>query len=192
MSVGIIGGGQLGMFLIKSLLSIDRLLRITVIDPSGDKCCCANIPGVEIIKGDLYDRAALEMLVSKSDILTAEIEHFDWSIGHEIRMMPSYKVFSVISNKRIQKEHLASFGVPVVPSQNWSPSDKDIFSSLKETRYVVKCPTKGYDGNGVFMMDNPKSGGGNTLLNNSNGMNLNLFYERIREPLIIEEYLNPR
>lgn len=54
MRVGIIGGGQLGYMLIKyGLRKLDQNVKITVLDPAGDQCCCAQLAGVEIIQGDL-------------------------------------------------------------------------------------------------------------------------------------------
>jgi phosphoribosylaminoimidazole carboxylase (NCAIR synthetase) len=54
MRVGIIGGGQLGYMLIKyGLRKLDPNVKITILDPAGDQCCCAQLAGVEIIQGDL-------------------------------------------------------------------------------------------------------------------------------------------
>ena len=70
LSVGIIGGGQLGKMI--ALEGKRMALKICILDPS--RCCPASSVSDELIVADFKDERAIRNLASKSDVVTYEIE----------------------------------------------------------------------------------------------------------------------
>jgi phosphoribosylaminoimidazole carboxylase (NCAIR synthetase) len=102
------------------------------------------------------------------DVVTAEIEHFNAKAFTTCTwLVPSYVTFDTISNKANQKKFLASNNIPVVDHVLWNCQEP--WTCTKTGRYVVKCTTGGYDGRGVFFIDNPTP---DTMLCNANGLTL--------------------
>jgi phosphoribosylaminoimidazole carboxylase (NCAIR synthetase) len=167
MKVGIIGGGQLGWMLIHhGLRNIEHdfgqgIYSIEIYDPNGDECCCGRnrdkidmigtpyvddedekIPHIIITKGDLFDGEALKQFEARCDVLFCEIEHFDSS------ELKAFQNVEKIRNKIVQKQILQNAGVPVVPFDVWRRGGPDINMMCP---VVIKAPTGGYDGKGVFI-----------------------------------------
>ncbi|MFY9871053.1 MAG: hypothetical protein WAK17_15150, partial [Candidatus Nitrosopolaris sp.] len=70
LSVGIIGGGQLGKMI--ALQAKRMALKICILDPSS--CCPASSVSDELIVADFTDEQAIRKLATKSDVITYEIE----------------------------------------------------------------------------------------------------------------------
>lgn len=107
-------------------------------------------------------------LIDECDFVTAEIEHFKSDLVADC-FTPSLGTFSIISNKATQKKFLASKNIPVVEYALWNCEDPWTFKGNYNGRYVVKCTAGGYDGHGVFFIDNPTP---DTILCNANGLTL--------------------
>ena len=116
-TVGIIGGGQLGRMLTQAAQQLN--IDVICLDP-GDNCPAAQVGATQIV-GELSDADRLYELASQVTHLTWEIEHFDVD-ALEVALSklesppvvnPKPSDLRIIADKLIQKEHLASRGVAV-------------------------------------------------------------------------------
>jgi len=156
--IGIIGGGQLGKFMI---LEAKRLgFYIVVLDPAAD-CPASSICDEQIVAG-FDDRQGYFELAGRVDVITYEFEHINASVldilekeGHVI--YPSVTSLKTIQNKYSQKKILSENGVPVPRFARISSTD-DI-RTLGQTEnfgypLMLKTTTGGYDGKGNMRIRN--------------------------------------
>ena len=71
-TLGIIGGGQLGMMLTEAAQNLGDISKIIVLDPT-ENCPAAKV-GAQQIVADFKDEDAIKKLSELSDIITYEIE----------------------------------------------------------------------------------------------------------------------
>ena len=122
--IGILGGGQLGRML--AIAARPLGMRVVIVDPSGE--CPAACVADEHIVAPFTDNAAIELLASKCDVITVEIEHVNADAlsrveGHCVVQPPS-KTVAMIQDKFVQKEYFRAAGVPLGEfSQVFSPAD---------------------------------------------------------------------
>jgi len=118
--IGIIGGGQLGLFLGRA--ARDLGLRATIMVPDRDAPAArwAN----QLIVGDTSDVAAVEQLVELSDIITFEIETLSEDVltcldeaerNGQVVVRPRLDVLRTIKNKAVQKSWMQDNGLPTLP-----------------------------------------------------------------------------
>jgi 5-(carboxyamino)imidazole ribonucleotide synthase len=163
LTLGIIGGGQLGRMM---CLEARRLgIRTAVLDP-------AEHPPAEgladiCLRGGLTNPAALRRLAGSADILTYEIEHINADElnaleAEGMNILPSPRVLMDIQDKLRQKRLLADAGLPVPrfaafegPSEGGTAGP----AAAEELRAfglpcIQKIRTGGYDGRGVALIGN--------------------------------------
>ena len=104
-TIGIIGGGQLGMMLTEAAKNLG--FKIIVIDPTPN--CPAKQAGAEQIQADLTDKSALLELADRADVITIEIEHVDIKNLRSlqtkgIKIQPSPNTIAMIQDKLKQKQ----------------------------------------------------------------------------------------
>ena len=169
--IGIIGGGQLGMMLIKygiRLIAPNAVVR--VLDNS-NYSSCSRLPGVEMIKGSITDENDLRTLCQGCDVVTWEIEHINiealMTLKDEgVHFIPDPAVLAVIQNKGVQKMfykssriHTAPFCITNTPRAQW-----DVLShrtpmfecdAFRSATVVYKDTMNGYDGRGVRVVTEP-------------------------------------
>jgi 5-(carboxyamino)imidazole ribonucleotide synthase len=156
-TLGIIGGGQLGKMI--GIEAKRMSLNIAYIDP--DKNCPAStIADLMIISNFKNERSILE-LAKKSDVLTYEIELANSSVLKDLEsrgypVHPSSGVLSTVQNKLRQKRFLKANGIPV-------PEFKEVTSVEQAKRIcnefgyplVLKACEDSYDGRGNFLIKSP-------------------------------------
>ncbi|MBW3619752.1 MAG: 5-(carboxyamino)imidazole ribonucleotide synthase [Actinobacteria bacterium] len=109
------------------------------------------------------DAEGLRRLASRCDVLTVEHELVDVDTmeelaaeGHAVR--PSAATLRVANDKIRQRELLAAHGVPVAP---WTVATDlagvEAFAGEHGWPLVLKRPRGGYDGRGVWVVDDPSS-----------------------------------
>ncbi len=151
-TIGIIGGGQLGKMLIEANLAWN--IRYHVL--SDDEDCPAAHLAHKIIVGSLLDEEKIRQLAAEVDILTYEIEHVHAPVllalekeGKEV--VPSPAALQIIQNKHLQKNFYVEHHIATLPyafiaeKSDW----EDGIAKIDGDMLVIKSSTGGYDGKGV-------------------------------------------
>lgn len=157
-TVGIIGGGQLGKMI--GIEAKRMSLNLAYLDP--DRTCPASTIADQLIVSDYKDEKAILELAEKSDVLTYEIELANSSVLKDLEskglpVHPSPAVLNMIQNKLRQKIFLKSKGIPV-------PDFEEIISIDQARRIcrdsdyplVLKACEDSYDGRGNYLIRSAK------------------------------------
>ena len=157
-TIGIIGGGQLGKMLAQEAKRMS--FKIVILDPSND-CPASNICN-KLIIGDFKDEERIYELARYSDIITYEIELANsTALGNlEVKKYPIYpspKTLKIIQNKFRQKTFLKENKI-LVPNFCKIESKQDLISSIKKFGFpiVIKASEDSYDGRGNFLISSEK------------------------------------
>jgi 5-(carboxyamino)imidazole ribonucleotide synthase len=153
-SIGIIGGGQLGKMIAQEAKRMS--FRIIVLDPSPDSP--ASSVSDECIIANFKDGNAITTLASKSDVLTYEIELANSEILEKLEsknfiIHPSPQTLKIIQNKFRQKSFLKERGIPVAEF-NLIKSETDLIDLCDRFGYpcVLKVCENSYDGRGNYII----------------------------------------
>ncbi|KAK7431883.1 hypothetical protein QQZ08_001502 [Neonectria magnoliae] len=168
-TIGLLGGGQLGMMLCESASPLN--VPIAVLDAE-------NAPAKQInsnkhhVTGSFKDPAKIRELAANCDVLTVEVEHIDTHVLEEIAthgvqvsaadgstttkkvaVHPSWKTLRLIQNKYEQKDYLGKQGIPIA-EQLALDSGASMLASMKEASakfgfpWMLKSRKDSYDGRG--------------------------------------------
>ncbi len=155
--LGIIGGGQLGMMLTEAAKNLsDEISEVIVLDPT--EGCPASQVGAKQIVGDFKDELAIAELVSKSDILTYEIESGNSDVlkamESRVKINPSPETLRKIQDKLLQKTFLSENGLPVPEFVEINSLD-GLKQGIKKFGYpaLLKTRRDAYDGRGNFKIN---------------------------------------
>jgi 5-(carboxyamino)imidazole ribonucleotide synthase len=155
LSVGIIGGGQLGKMI---ALEAKRLaLKICILDPS--RCCPASSVSDELIVADFTDEQAIKKLASKSDVITYEIELanskalMDLASKNRNLVNPSPETLRIIQDKYKQKSFLNENKLKV-PAFALVNSEEQLFDLCEDYGFpvILKACEHSYDGRGNYLI----------------------------------------
>jgi len=156
-TLGIIGGGQLGKMM--GLEARRMSINLVYLDPEIN--CPASTISDQMIVSDFKDEKAIIELAKKSDVLTYEIELANSSVlkGLESRgyvVHPASQVLYTIQNKIRQKKFLRDNRIPV-PDFEEVISIEQAKKICKEFCYplVLKACEDSYDGRGNFLIKSP-------------------------------------
>ncbi|KAI8620740.1 AIR carboxylase-domain-containing protein [Chytriomyces sp. MP71] len=156
-TVGILGGGQLGRMLVEAANRLN--INTRVLDARGNPA--SQVSGHHTVDahviGSFTDKALIETLAEKCDVLTVEIEHVDADAlqqlcnANKAEVHPSPQIIKIIQDKYAQKLHLTSHNVPVADSREVS-SAKDVHDAVDAFGIgfpvMLKSKTLAYDGKG--------------------------------------------
>lgn len=158
-TLGIIGGGQLGMMIAEAAQKMpEEISKIIVLDPT-ENCPAAQV-GAEQIVADFKDEKAIHELAEKSDIITYEIESGNSevlkSLENKSEINPSPETLRIIQDKLLQKEFLSNNNIPVahfVKIENI----EELKKQLEEFGYpaLLKARRDAYDGRGNYKINTP-------------------------------------
>ncbi|NRB70844.1 MAG: ATP-grasp domain-containing protein [Xanthomonadales bacterium] len=157
--LGIMGGGQLGMFLCQEASKLGFHSTILEANPAGSAVPYAD----QVITAGLGDLEAVQQLIDASDVITFELEAIpDESLAlldqavaaGKLRVYPDTRTLSRFKDKGIQKAWLEETGLPTLPyltvTQGQVP---DALGQDPWTLPVVqKAHRGGYDGKGVQLL----------------------------------------
>ncbi|MCZ6582254.1 MAG: 5-(carboxyamino)imidazole ribonucleotide synthase [Thaumarchaeota archaeon] len=153
-TLGIIGGGQLGMMLTEAAKTMPQhISNVIVLDPT--KNCPASKVGAKQIVANLKDEDAIIELSKRTSILTYEIELGDSQILKEIEkntnVNPSPETLRIIQDKFIQKKFLRDNDLPVADFISIE-SFIDLKTKITEFGYpsFLKVRRDAYDGRGNY------------------------------------------
>jgi 5-(carboxyamino)imidazole ribonucleotide synthase len=151
--IGIIGGGQLGMMIIREAQRMGY--QSIVWDP--DPECPASRLADWTITAAFTDTSAAERLGEQADVITYEFENVDAGMVERLeRTSPVYPGSAILRtsrHRRTEKEELGKRGFPVaeyVPAGNAS----EVYLAIEKLGLpvVVKTATAGYDGKGQSVL----------------------------------------
>jgi 5-(carboxyamino)imidazole ribonucleotide synthase len=151
-TVGIIGGGQLALMLVRAASQLG--LRARALDATPE--CPAQREVADFCEGSLESPAALNWFAMDADVITLENEFIDSSLlagleaqGREV--WPSSRTMSLVQDKLVQKQTLRQAAVSVVDFVPVSEgaSAQDVASQIG-LPFVLKKRCLGYDGTGNF------------------------------------------
>lgn len=161
MTLGIIGGGQLGLMMLEPARRLG--IRTCVLDPAAD-APCAHRADVFIL-GSLSDPEKLRDVVRQSDVTTYEIEHIETSALQSLSdagevILPSPASLSLIQDKLVQRQLLADRSLPVPDFETvvFDEGADGLRGTASPFGYPVvqKARRGGYDGKGVFILKSPE------------------------------------
>lgn len=154
-SVGILGGGQLGRML--ALAGIPMGLRFRFLERSAD-CPAAKLG--EVIVGDYTDDAALTRFARGLTVATYEFENVPaatarWLTEH-IPVFPPEPILAIAQERLAEKQLFRSLGIP---TPDFAPIDtRDQLRAAVSTiglPAVLKTRRLGYDGKGQWVLRTP-------------------------------------
>ncbi len=154
MTIGIIGGGQLGMMIAEAAKR--KKHKTICLDPN--PFCSASYVCDEVIVGSFNDLTKLKELGSKVDVLTYEFENID-ALGLDY-IMANYNLPEginplYISQNRIrEKDNALKHGLKPVPYYKVL-NKEDLILGIKKLGLpvVYKTTTLGYDGHGQYLIN---------------------------------------
>ncbi|GMM34046.1 phosphoribosylaminoimidazole carboxylase [Saccharomycopsis crataegensis] len=162
-TVGILGGGQLGLMLVEAANRLN--VKTVILDAEGAPAKRINASEAHI-NGSFKDAEGVSKLASKADVLTIEIEHVNTEIlsdlqkkNDKIAIHPSPETIKIIQDKYTQKEYLIENNVAVAESiavENTIDGIKNAGSILGYP-FLLKARNNAYDGRGNFVVKSEAS-----------------------------------
>ena len=159
--VGILGGGQLAMY----LCSAARQLGVssTVVAHNADAPAAYTTD--QLVRGDLNDLDLVGALVDEVDVVTFDIEEIPPSTlkflasqaqDGAVEVQPSPSTLLVLQDKLLQKQWLVRNGLPTLPFRSFDQgADSTAVGSWFGYPCVQKARRGGYDGRGVQIVRSP-------------------------------------
>ena len=155
-TVGVVGGGQLGRMLGEAASPLG--IELVVSDPTPE--CPASPVVRDQIVGEFDDEQTLRELAERADILTFEIELADPDVLDAVSeetgtpVHPAPETLRLIQDKLVQKRRLEEAGIPV-PEFRDVDSAEDLGAALDYFGYpaMLKAREGGYDGRGNILVE---------------------------------------
>jgi 5-(carboxyamino)imidazole ribonucleotide synthase len=153
--VGMVGAGQLARMSLAAATALGVRLRLLAADADDAAAQVA----ADVSVGAPADRAALTGFAAGCDVLTFDHELVDLEVlaeleaaGQVIRPRPAALALAV--DKRHQRAVLGASGLPLPASAEVATeADVAAFAAVHGWPVVVKAATGGYDGRGVWVLD---------------------------------------
>jgi 5-(carboxyamino)imidazole ribonucleotide synthase len=156
MTIGIVGGGQLGRMMI--LAGRNMGYRFVILDP--DPHCPAATVADRHICSPYDQRASLDQLGDESDIITYEFEGLPIDSIHYLesrqKVRPNSCILEICQNRYKEKNFLKTNGIACAPFEIIS-SARELKSALQilGAPAVMKTAYWGYDGKGQIKLEHP-------------------------------------
>ncbi|MFI5777400.1 5-(carboxyamino)imidazole ribonucleotide synthase [Nocardia sp. NPDC051570] len=154
-TVTMIGGGQLARMTHQAAVALGQRLRVLAERP--DDPAAQVTP--EVVLGAHTDLAALRKAAVGSHALTFDheqvpTEHLETLVAEGVNVQPPPRALVYAQDKLAMRRKLAELGVPVPPfAAVESVSDAVAFADEHGWPFVLKAVRGGYDGRGVWMID---------------------------------------
>ncbi len=155
MTVGVLGGGQLGRMLALAGYTLGQ--RFVFLEPAKDPC--AGHVG-EVRVGAYDDEERLQELARKSVVVTYEFENVPVAsarfLNELVPVFPPPRALEVSQDRLVEKEFFRSLGIPVPAfAPVSSRADLEAAASALGLPLVVKTRRFGYDGKGQWVLRAP-------------------------------------
>ncbi|HET9254262.1 MAG TPA: 5-(carboxyamino)imidazole ribonucleotide synthase [Pseudonocardiaceae bacterium] len=155
--VGMVGAGQLARMTHQAAVALGQSLRVLAAQP-GDP---AALVAPDVVIGRHDDLVVLRRFAAGCDVLTFDHEHVPPEYlrilaAEGVRVYPGPDALAHAQDKLLMREALAGLGVPVPLFRAVShPDDVVNFGNDHGWPCVLKAARGGYDGRGVWMLDDP-------------------------------------
>jgi 5-(carboxyamino)imidazole ribonucleotide synthase len=152
MTIGVLGGGQLGRML--ALAGYPLGLRFRFLDPSPEATAGQL---TEHLIGSYEDHEILERFANGLELVTYEFENVPVTaaqfLSHRIPVYPPSQALEVSQDRLSEKTFFQNLGIPV-PAFARVDTPEDLQNSLKRLGLpaVLKTRRLGYDGKGQFIL----------------------------------------
>ncbi|MFF3866980.1 5-(carboxyamino)imidazole ribonucleotide synthase [Micromonospora sp. NPDC001898] len=153
--VGMVGGGQLARMTHQASIALGQSLRVLAQAPDDG----AALVAADVRYGDHTDLAALRAFAEGCDVVTFDHEHVPTEhiralAAEGVSLFPPADALLHAQDKRIMRERLAALGAP---NPVWrpvaEPADLVAFGEAQGWPVVLKAARGGYDGRGVWLVD---------------------------------------
>jgi 5-(carboxyamino)imidazole ribonucleotide synthase len=143
LTVGILGGGQLGRMLALAGTPLD--VRFVVVEPAADPPAGV---AADVLRAAYDDPSALAALARRCDVVTVELEHVPvealrW-LAERVLVRPPPEAVAITQDRQREKEALNAAGIPTA---GWSASLRPFPAGT-----VVKRRFGGFDGRGQVVL----------------------------------------
>lgn len=142
-TIGIIGGGQLGMML--AAVAKEMGYKVAILDPGED--ACARKFADYFIHSAFNVQENIEKLCEMSDVVTFEFENIDIEsykkLENKYNFVQSSRLLEISQHRLKEKEYAKSRGIPTVKYFDSNKADYEV-----DGKYVMKTTRFGYDGKG--------------------------------------------
>ncbi len=153
--IGVIGGGQLARMMQPAAINLGIHLRVLAQSPTDS--AAQVIP--DTVLGAHDDLAALKAFAAECDIVTFDHEHVPTEYLVELQEMgvqvrPGPHALQYAQDKLDMRAKLSQAGIPCPEwAEITSDADLDRFSAIVGYPLVLKTARGGYDGKGVWVVD---------------------------------------
>ncbi|WP_433347454.1 5-(carboxyamino)imidazole ribonucleotide synthase [Micromonospora sp. CA-111912] len=153
--VGMVGGGQLARMTHQASIALGQSLRVLAQAPDDG----AALVAADVQYGDHTDLAALRAFAEGCDVVTFDHEHVPTEhiralAAEGVSLFPPADALLHAQDKRVMRERLAALGAP---NPVWrpvaEPADLVAFGETQGWPVVLKAARGGYDGRGVWLVD---------------------------------------
>ncbi|PWU46802.1 5-(carboxyamino)imidazole ribonucleotide synthase [Micromonospora globispora] len=153
--VGMVGGGQLARMTHQAAIALGQSLRVLALAPDDG----AALVAADVQYGDHTDLAALRTFAKGCDVVTFDHEHVPSEhirtlAGEGVKLFPPADALLHAQDKRIMRERIGQLGAP---NPAWRPVTEpaDLVGFGEEVGWpvVLKAARGGYDGRGVWMVE---------------------------------------
>ncbi|SCE79407.1 5-(carboxyamino)imidazole ribonucleotide synthase [Micromonospora coriariae] len=153
--VGMVGGGQLARMTHQAAIALGQSLRVLAVAPDDG----AALVAADVQYGDHTDLAALRTFAKGCDVVTFDHEHVPTEhirtlAAEGVTLHPPADALLHAQDKQVMRERLAELGAP---NPAWQPvgepADLVGFGEQVGWPVVLKAARGGYDGRGVWLVD---------------------------------------
>ncbi|MFG1776092.1 5-(carboxyamino)imidazole ribonucleotide synthase [Micromonospora sp. NPDC049051] len=153
--VGMVGGGQLARMTHQSAIALGQSLRVLAQAPDDG----AALVAADVQYGDHTDLAALRTFAKACDVVTFDHEHVPTEhirtlAAEGVKLFPPADALLHAQDKQVMRERLGELGAP---NPAWrgvaEPADVVAFGDEIGWPVVLKAARGGYDGRGVWLVD---------------------------------------
>jgi 5-(carboxyamino)imidazole ribonucleotide synthase len=155
-TVGILGGGQLGRMLAISAAQLGINCHILSPEPSP----VAGQVASRTIQAEFEDLVALQAFANSVDVMTFEFENFPAhlleSLDIHCAVFPGRNALATSQDRLVEKEFLTTLGLVTAPYANVE-NEADLVAAVEliGTPSILKTRTFGYDGKGQVRLSHP-------------------------------------
>ena len=159
--VGIIGGGQLARMMHAAGIGLG--IRVALLAEGPDVSAAQVVHDVTV--GDYTDPATVVAFAGRCDVVTFDHEHVPTSLLHALQdrgalVRPGPEALVHAQDKVVMRRRLAAHGIPVPTFEVVDdPAHLVAFADRTGWPVIAKTSRGGYDGKGVWKVDDPTGAG---------------------------------